>query len=59
MNKGKAKLLTATGFFCCLFALVLLIFNVAEIADFYHSPFLFFIGGIVLITFSLAYYTEK
>ena len=59
MNRGKAKLLTTAGIGCCLFALTLLVFNVADIAVSYFSPLLFFVGGIVLTVISLAYYTEK
>ena len=59
MNRSKAKLLTVAGVFCCLYALMLLIYNAAEFSSFYTLPLLFFIGGIVLIVFSLAYYTEK
>ena len=59
MNRNKAKLLTAFGFLCCLFALILLIYNAFEFRDFYAAPLLLFVGGIALIVFSLAYYTEK
>jgi len=56
MNRNRAKLLTLAGIFCCLLSLPSLIF---DIADFYYLPLLFFVGGIVLIVLSLAYYTEK
>ncbi|MCY7375497.1 MAG: hypothetical protein LH472_05945 [Pyrinomonadaceae bacterium] len=59
MNRSKAELLTIVGIFCCLFALIILIFNAAEISNFYSLPPLFFVGGIVLIVLSLAYHTEK
>jgi hypothetical protein len=60
MNRNKAKLLTATGIFAMFISLSLLILdfvqktNLSQIA----AP-LFFVSGIVLIIFSLAYYTEK
>jgi hypothetical protein len=59
MNRNKAKLLTTAGFLCCLFALILLIYNASEIRDFYALPLLLLVGGIVLMVLSLAYYTEK
>jgi len=59
MSRNKAKLLTFAGIFCCLCALILLISNAFETAEFYFTPPLFFVGGIVLIIISLAYYTEK
>ena len=59
MNRNKAKLLTTVGVLCCLSALILLIYNAVETANFYFSPLLLLVGGIVLIVLSLAYYTKK
>jgi hypothetical protein len=60
MNRNKAKLLTATGILACLISLILFIYDVAGRESFqqFVSP-IFCVGGIVLIIFSLAYYTEK
>ena len=59
MNRNKAKLLTTFGAACCLFSLMLLIYNAFKFRDFDASPLLPLVGGIALIVISMAYYTEK
>jgi hypothetical protein len=60
MNPEKAKLLTAAGILAMVISLSLLISDFVQKTNLsqFAAP-LFFISGIVLIIFSLAYYTEK
>ncbi len=60
MSRNAAKLLTIAGTFCCLLASVSWILNTVKNANFQQFILLsFFVGGIVLIVISLAYYTER
>ena len=60
MSRNAAKLLTIAGMFCCLLSAVLWILNIVENAGFQQVILLsFFVGGVVLIVISLAYYTER
>jgi hypothetical protein len=60
MSRNAAKLLTTIGTFCCLLSAVLWILNIVKNADFQQVILLpFFVGGIVLVVISLAYYTER
>lgn len=60
MNRSGAKLLSAIGIFVSLASPVLFISGLARRSDYsqWLAP-VFFVGGVALIIFSLAYYTEK
>jgi len=60
MNRKEAKLMMATGFFCCAVSFLPFVFKTFETTNFSQFVLpLLFVGGIVLIFLSLAYYTEK
>ena len=60
MNKASAKLMSFVGILCCLSALILLIFIYVNDSDLpIFIPFFLLIAGILIVIFSLAYYTEK
>ncbi len=60
MNRASAKLMSFTGILGCLSALVLLIINLSGRSDLpMFFPFFLLVAGILVIAFSLAYYTEK
>jgi len=60
MNRGKAKLITAAGVLSLLAAIALIVVKLVGRVD---SPIIvapaLFVGGIMMIVLSLAYYTEK
>jgi hypothetical protein len=60
MNRNKAKLITAAGVLCLMTAIVLIVVNLIGQVDFpiVIAPALF-VGGIILVILSLAYYTER
>ena len=60
MNRNRAKLLTATGVFFVLAAIGLIVVHLVGQSNFpvVVAPALF-VGGIVLVVLSLAYYTDK
>ena len=60
MNKTPAKLMSFVGILCCLSGLILLTFIFVDKGDLpIFIPFLLLIAGILIVIFSLAYYTEK
>ncbi len=60
MNEKSAKLMTFVGIFSCLIALILSGFILSGRSDLpVFVPFFLLITGILIIVFSLAYYTEK
>lgn len=60
MNRNRAKLLTATGIICVFISVTLIIDNLFEKSDvtIFTAPLLF-VGGVVLVTLSLAFYTDR
>jgi len=60
MNRKAAKYLTTAGIFACSISLILFVIKAIGKISFPQIVLpVLFIGGIVLITFSLAYYTDK
>ncbi len=60
MNKSLAKLMSLVGILSCLATLFLIIFSLSERSNLpVFVPFFLLVAGILIIAFSLAYYTEK
>jgi uncharacterized membrane protein YdbT with pleckstrin-like domain len=61
MNRSKAKIISAAGIFACSLAVAFTIYSFIRETMFAAQMFfaVLFVGGVVLIILSLAYFTER